>query len=93
VLCISACKDSQQAYEWEAGTSVTSYIVNLLENERNPSLKRLMRIVSAEVQALNRRMEREFPDHNQQSERKFGQIANPQLSSLNPLYMDMSFYF
>jgi len=86
VLCISACKDSQRVYESANGISrsVTSYIISLLEEQPNPSLKRLMRVISSKFQASTRQMAEE-------SGQNLGPIADPQLSSLRPQNMNMPF--
>ncbi|KAJ7158969.1 hypothetical protein C8R43DRAFT_948328 [Mycena crocata] len=46
VLCISACKDSQSAYEDKDGKSLTGAFVNLLNVNPQPSLAELMHACS-----------------------------------------------
>ncbi|KAF9460184.1 caspase domain-containing protein [Collybia nuda] len=53
VLCISACKDSQEAFETDDGKSLMSIIAKTLRKNPHPSLERLMRATSQGSRDLN----------------------------------------
>ncbi|KAF8233134.1 hypothetical protein L208DRAFT_1377389 [Tricholoma matsutake] len=95
VLCISACKDSQEILEekeehhlfvrywWGSRLMLECSLVDI-EEEENPSLKRLMRVISSKSQALIRQMKKEYNNYEKQPGKKFAD-PDPQLSSLYPL--------
>ncbi|RDB17417.1 Metacaspase-1 [Hypsizygus marmoreus] len=48
IICISACKDSETAFESEDGSNtMTSRLIDLLEKESHPTLKSLMHTISS----------------------------------------------
>ncbi|KAJ7581246.1 peptidase C14, caspase domain-containing protein [Mycena floridula] len=82
VICISACKDGQQAFERQDLPSMTQAFINAIKRKPNLSLKELMHsirfvvvprvLISSELQFSH--------------DVRFNQQA--QISSLNPLHMD-----
>jgi len=83
VICISACKDNQQAFEAGDGRSLTHFIIQLLEKEPRPTLKRFMRQTTAEFRALSKKLKKQWKGPGE-----FGPIAAPQVSSPQPLDMN-----
>ncbi|RDB26941.1 Metacaspase-1 [Hypsizygus marmoreus] len=47
IICLSACKDSENAYESRDGSSMTTALIDLLERCPRPTLKETMRAVSS----------------------------------------------
>ncbi|KIM84461.1 hypothetical protein PILCRDRAFT_818025 [Piloderma croceum F 1598] len=95
VVCISACKDEQRAWEGPTGASITMEFIDILKKNPQPSLKDLM------VQLTHRTHERCLQIHEctRQIRREphpesFGEMDNfqdPQLASHIPLNLNELF--
>jgi len=96
VVCISACKDAQRAWEGPAGASITMELIQILRDNAHPSLKNLM------LRLTHRTHERclqihEFTRQYKRGSRKgsfYGEMDNfqdPQVASHMPLNMDEPF--
>lgn len=83
IICISSCKHDQKAYEGGDGSSMTNFVINLLEKEPRPTLKRFMRVTTANFQALTKKLKKQW-----KGPEDFGSIAAPQVSSPEPLNMN-----
>jgi len=83
VICISSCKDDQRAYEAGDSSSMTNFIIKLLEKEPRPTLKRFMRQTTAKFRALSKKLRKQWDGPED-----FGPIAAPQVSSPEPLNMN-----
>ncbi|KAF9448059.1 hypothetical protein P691DRAFT_801401 [Macrolepiota fuliginosa MF-IS2] len=88
VICISACKDSQVALMKEDGTgeSLTAWLIEILNDNHNPSLKGLMRLLGEKAE----RSYRKFNEHNEARENRVKDKVkqHPQLSTEHPAYMN-----
>ncbi|KAF9444566.1 hypothetical protein P691DRAFT_778175 [Macrolepiota fuliginosa MF-IS2] len=79
VICISACKDSQHAWEDRDGKSLTTWLVKALGDKHNPTLKELMR-------SLGDQAKENYQKYNKACNKRVKQ--NPQLSTQLPVYMN-----
>lgn len=53
IICISACKDSEQTFEFMNKPSMTRELINLLGSNKRPTLKKLMRHLTEREKVSN----------------------------------------
>jgi len=91
VVCISACKDPQQAWEHSINGSLTPWLMEVLSNNPNPPLKELMQSLGEQTEKY---YQSRISKNDPESYKKARQ--NPQLSTEipadmdEPLFLDMS---
>ncbi|KAI3606423.1 metacaspase [Moniliophthora roreri] len=94
VLCISACRDGEQAWEdlRKDGASVARAMLKYLKHDPTPTYKDLMRNIADSLQSQN--IERKNDEKESNGERKDnkGNKQNPELSSEVPLHMSDRLY-
>lgn len=106
VVCISACKDKQMAFEDPLGVSMTIAIIEFLRDNRHPPLKDLMLHISHNLCDLSERMKDELNKYEEEYKLyilsggqpvpapvfNLDHIQDPQMSSHTPLDMDALLY-